>query len=1674
MYKCNQGKAVRRGGGLRGVCAPFAREAWLFAIIVFGHWCVSSAYSSGFGAGASCPMPAVFVENGGQAPEASVRYILNGNGATVYYGKGGCMFMLPGPRGKAGTATDSVLSFLPAGVDESREVSIVSVSFPGAKSVLPVGVEQAAVKMHYYRGGAAPYRDLRTFRGVVYPGLYDGIDLHVLARRSHVKYEFHVRPGADYREIQIRYEGAERLSVDEEGAIHVVTAAGRLIDRPPYIYRLLSGRPEPLRGAYRLIDDCTYGFEIFDAVSADDEIVIDPELIWSCFVGGNDYDYALGVGVDSRGNVVIAGDTRSNVLHGAATSAGADAFVASLDESGELRWITCIGGRGGDSALNLAVDAWDNIWVTGLTASDDMPLRTNQYGGGTDAFVAKLDAEGNLLWTTYLGGSSTDQGFGIAVDDAGNAMAAGYTESKDFRNRLNSYRGGSFDGFAAAVSCDGAVMWATYIGWLGSDYCSAAAIDGAGNWLVTGTTSSATLPQALNSRYGADDAFVAMINPEGVLQQSRFLGGTRADRGCGIAVSRWGQILVAGDTESTDFVGGKNSSHGRKDAFISILDTLDGQVQTTYFGGDGIDGAWAIAEDTLGNIIISGSTYSQSLASSDNAYTAGQEAFVAAFSAAGTLLFSTYLGGGGDDCGFGVAVDGANRIVVTGSSGSANFIGAEGFNGGSRDGFVVKLAGVSGTAPDLVVTQALAGITGVAGECVSVAVQVENTGRVDAVAYGPGYFSTAVYLADRADIKWDELGGDAVVGRFNLARLDSGAVHEAVVEIDAPADAGVYYLRARTDDFDSVPEEREYNNWGQIVKFTVSEPVGLPDLVAAAPGLESISVIRGRTVAVGIEIKNVGDGDAVASVTPFSTGLYLAAESDADWESLTESLGAIERTILAAGASYATDISFTAGMEAGTYYLRVKADTGDAIAERDEENNWSNVVTLNVMEAPLLADLTIVGDPEMAISSTCGHGVNFMAEIQNIGDANAVGAGSAPIRAALYIANYAGANWEKLGNQNRIATVDVQPLEVGGADWVTFVFDAPVEEGLYCLRAKVDVTGVVEEVSEQNNWGPVVTFIVDDNALPDIVASFVEAGDISKRPFESVDVSVEIVNAGAGRADPADAEYFETLVFLTGDDGTDDNSVGLLQTGVLEPSEAQQGTIRFAAPGRRGVYYLQARTDIGDCIGESNEYNNLTRRIRLVVEGSPLDNQPPVFVRVNPQIVAEGQTLTFSVVAIDPEGDVLTYLAVSRPSGASFVDGVFTWTPDYDQAGSYKVLFYVSDGESSDWQAVDITVTNTNRPPVISVPAAAAVDEGQLATFAVSASDADGDVLVHRADNLPAGATFVDGVFSWTPTYGQAGEYVVVFSVSDGHADNGEASASVLITVNDVNRPPVARAGGDRAADDLDGDGFESVLLDGRASYDPDGDVLTYRWTDAGGRVLAAEAAPVVSFAVGVHVVTLTVTDARGSSSAETVTIEIRRVNRPPVARAGGDRTVIDYDEDGIEMIVLDGSASSDPDGVIVAWQWLLYNTVIGSGAVREIPLSIGTFTLTLRVSDDSGAVGEDTFTVTVIPPPVNTAPVFAPIGSRTIKENERLTFAVEAEDAEGDSITLSASNLPENATFADGVFAFRPWYDQSGVYTIVFTASDGRAQSTVEATIIVEDVVLTDWYRAWLESMRR
>ena len=235
-------------------------------------------------------------------------------------------------------------------------------------------------------------------------------------------------------------------------------------------------------------------------------------LQWNTFLGGSGNDNGYAIAVDGSGNVYVSG--HSVATWGSPVRAftpGTDAFAAKLNSSGALTWNTFLGGSGSDFGYAIAVDGSGNVYVGGdSTATWGSPVRA--YTSGTDGFAAKLGNDGSLTWNTFLGGSGTDSGYAIAVDSSGNVYVGGVSDAT-WGSPERAYTSGN-DAFAAKLNSSGALLWDTFLGGSGSDSGYGIAVDGSGNVYVGGV-SDATWCSPVRAYTALNDAFAAKLGTAG-------------------------------------------------------------------------------------------------------------------------------------------------------------------------------------------------------------------------------------------------------------------------------------------------------------------------------------------------------------------------------------------------------------------------------------------------------------------------------------------------------------------------------------------------------------------------------------------------------------------------------------------------------------------------------------------------------------------------------------------------------------------------------------------------------------------------------------------------------------------------------------------------------------------------------------------------------------------------------------------------------------------------------------------------------------------------------------------------------------------------------------------------------------------------------------------------------
>ena len=665
---------VRDGSLEQGKTAPAVVNAKAHALI------------SDFG-----KVPIYFVPNRGQTDDRVTFYVQGGD-KTVYFAPDGVTFAMSYP--------------VRSEIERNPERWVVKLDFLGArKDVKPEGLEKTGAVISYFRGKPEEWKTgLSAYSGIIYPDLWPGIDLVYKGDMDRLKYEFIVHPGADPAKIKLAYRGTERVAVTEEGRLEVKTPAGGFEDDIPIAYQEVDGKQVDIQVTYSLEDP---------AVTKNPSIVSGSGVRLSTDPEGRTYSYGFVLGGYDRSRALVIDPTM-------------------------LVYCGYIGGSSGqDFGYAIAIDGSGNAYITGLTESDESSFPATvgpdlTYNGNQDAFIAKVSSSGTgLVYCGYIGGINNDGGYGIAVDDSGNAYVSGSTESTEATFPVTigpdlTHNGGS-DAFVAKVNSSGTdLVYCGYIGGSGGDYEDDIAVDGWGNAYVTGFTNSteATFPVTIGpdlTHNGGFDTFVAKVDSSGTgLVYCGYIGGSADDWYSHIAVDGSGNAYITGMTRSNqvtfpvvlgpDLTFNGDIHIGDIDIYVAKVDSSGaGLVYCGYIGGSDWEYFGDIAVDDSGNAYVVGQTMSTQATfpvtvGPDLTQNGADDVFIAKVNSSGTgLVYCGYIGGSGGDTEPSVAVDKSGNAYVSGltCSNESDFPVVEGpdptSNGGWGDGFVAKVAS-SGTA----------------------------------------------------------------------------------------------------------------------------------------------------------------------------------------------------------------------------------------------------------------------------------------------------------------------------------------------------------------------------------------------------------------------------------------------------------------------------------------------------------------------------------------------------------------------------------------------------------------------------------------------------------------------------------------------------------------------------------------------------------------------------------------------------------------------------------------------------------------------------------------------------------------------------------------------------------------------------------------------------------------
>lgn len=572
---------------------------------------------------------------------------------------------------------------------------------------------------------------------VFYKNIYTSIDLLYYYTQNSLKYDFILRPGADVRNIRMKYDGIRSMALDEEGRLVIETLWGeKLYEVPPYAYQEDDGQAHAIPIEYVLLDEFTFGFEVKGEYDPDRDLVIDPfTIVWGSYSGAtnaNYENYAFNVTADASGNSYIMGKGDNSYPVTSGTYAGGmnDVFVSKFSSNGtSMVYSIYLGGGSMDNGTALTVNSAGEVFVTGTTYSTNFPVTAGAYqtvltqdtvdcdpfdcfsmlcDDNTlcksytyleSAFVTKINSAGNgLSYSTYLSGNGGDAGYGIAVNGAGEAVVTGQTSSSNFPVSAGAYRtsiNGTTDIFIARMSVSGnSVPAATYFGGSSGETAYDVVLNASGEAFITGVVYSTNFPVssgAFRTAGGSSqDAFAARFNANYTsLTYSTFLPGSAIDEGYDIAVNGSNQAYVTGYTSSSNFPVTSGSYQTVKstgfDAFVVKLNSGGtAAMYSTFIGGTGFERAKGIVVNAAGEAYVSlqtGSTLSTSAGAPQPSPLGSTDLYVIHLNAAGNGLGcggATYVGGNDadyEDPEIGYYNPGGvpDRVVIIGTTHSTNF-----------------------------------------------------------------------------------------------------------------------------------------------------------------------------------------------------------------------------------------------------------------------------------------------------------------------------------------------------------------------------------------------------------------------------------------------------------------------------------------------------------------------------------------------------------------------------------------------------------------------------------------------------------------------------------------------------------------------------------------------------------------------------------------------------------------------------------------------------------------------------------------------------------------------------------------------------------------------------------------------------------------------------------------
>lgn len=480
--------------------------------------------------------------------------------------------------------------------------------------------------------------DIHSFKKIIYKNIYPSIDLEFYYSNGNLKFDYIILPGGNPNDIKYQYIGADETKLTSSNSLEIVTPFGNFSEKPLYCYQKENSELITEINSKIIINNGVISYKIGD-YNKSKTLVIDPEIEWSTFFGGSDRDAAMNIEIDDESNVYVDHLIRSIDIPATPgtlkvkTSTDEDICISKMTKDGELIWSTIIGGSDIDGSN--VMDVRDTIiWIMADCHSSDFPVTPDAFqktlGGYVDIVLVRLSSSGKLMYSTYYGGNGYDGNLDCEIDKYYNVWFAGRTTCKNLPITSNADRTGN------------------------------------------------------DSFY---DGFILKFDNSNKRVYASYFGGLNDDSIENMTLDTEGNPAVTGWTTGYYFPTTNNAFQktfgGDTDAFLTKLDTNGKIIWSSYFGGKGFDIGSNLTSDLDGNFILYGYTNSSDIFVSGNAFqkqnAGGMDAFIAKFDNSGKIIWSTYFGGDGNEADQslifqtgGVETDNFGNIAISGITKSSN------------------------------------------------------------------------------------------------------------------------------------------------------------------------------------------------------------------------------------------------------------------------------------------------------------------------------------------------------------------------------------------------------------------------------------------------------------------------------------------------------------------------------------------------------------------------------------------------------------------------------------------------------------------------------------------------------------------------------------------------------------------------------------------------------------------------------------------------------------------------------------------------------------------------------------------------------------------------------------------------------------------------------------------